>query len=94
MPGGADLTVGTAAAQGESQPSPAPTPRRGGGTYMDGAVPKAVHNSLVTSPRFRAGQWPDPKGGVWTGTQRCRCMGTLGSPAAISPQAGRFLPRS
>lgn len=55
---------------------------------MDGAVPEAVHNSLVTSPRLRAGQWPDPKGEVWTGTQRCRCVGTLVSPAVTSPQAG------
>lgn len=27
------------------------------------------------------------------GTQRCRCMGTLGSPAVTSPHGGRFLPR-
>lgn len=61
---------------------------------MDGAVTEAVHNLLVTSPRLRAGQWPDPDGGGWTGTQRCRCMGTLGSPAVTLPQARRFLPRS
>lgn len=93
VPGRAYLAVGTAVAQGVPQPSPSSTPRRGGGTYVHGAVTEAVHNLLVTSPRLRAGQWPDPKGGVWMGTQRCRCTGTLGSPAVTSPQAARFLPR-
>lgn len=94
VPGRAYLAVGTAVAQGVPQPSPSPTPPRGGGTYLDGAVTEAMHNLLVTSARLRAGQWPDPKGGVWTGTQRCRYTGTQGSPAVTSPQVGRFLPRS
>lgn len=44
-----------------------PEPRRGAGTYVHGAVTEAVHNLLVTSPRLRAGQWPDPNVGCGWG---------------------------
>lgn len=79
VPGRAYLAVGTAAAQGVPHPFPLPTPRRGGDTYVDGAVTEAVHDLPVTSPRLRAGQWPDPNGGGGQGHRGVAARGPWGA---------------
>lgn len=85
MPGCAHLGAGVAVAQGVPQP-PLPRTPWGGGTYMDGAITEAVHHPPVTSPRLRAGQWPDPNGGGWGGTQRgVAAWGPRGAPQCPCP---------
>lgn len=64
VPGLGTAYLGTAAAQGVPQHPRTPP---GAGTYVHGAVTEAVHNLLVTSPRLRAGQWPDPNVGCGWG---------------------------
>ena len=61
-----------------------PTPRRGGGTYVDGAIAEAVHNPLVASPRLCAGQWPDPNGGG--GHRGVAGRGPRGAPLCPCPR--------
>lgn len=75
----AALTWGQRRLRGCRSPPRTPTPRRGAGTYVDGAVTEAVHNLLVASPRLCAGQWPDPNVGCGRGHKRVAAWGPWGA---------------